>query len=199
MTKEINLSESAFTSPTEFDTVPIVYYRLRRPLKAGAQLPHMKMENIFYGAADDFQFSFTSNTTFSCYNNKEVLKAIVHSSDSKNNMLKEIYINSINSIASKDLWRKVEDFLINYPEQDKLKNLDDVLISKERDIKLHLDNKLVQLDEPLKKILKYLTFLDATNYSQVDTIIYILARYYGYGMKLYEKMSTRLIKNPSYD
>jgi hypothetical protein len=68
------------------------------------------------------------------------LKAIVHSSDSKNNMLKEIYLNSINQIASKDLWRKVEDFLVNYPDQDKLKNLDEIFISKEKDIKLHLEN-----------------------------------------------------------
>jgi hypothetical protein len=48
------LSENAFNNPTEFDVVPLVYYRLKRPLKAGAHLPQMKMEKIFYGVKDGF-------------------------------------------------------------------------------------------------------------------------------------------------
>jgi hypothetical protein len=40
-------------------------------------------------------------------------------------MLKEIYLNAVNNNMSRDLWRKTEDFMVNYEEQDKLKGFED--------------------------------------------------------------------------
>lgn len=68
-------------------------------------------------------------------------------------------------------------------------------MNKEKDIRLYLENNTQKLDDSLKEILSALSFVDTSNYSLVTTIFYFLSRYYEYGMKLYEKLSSRAIKN----
>ncbi len=42
ITKEpvyVKLSEEAFNEPTEFDLMPLVYFRMTKPIKKGSELP----------------------------------------------------------------------------------------------------------------------------------------------------------------
>lgn len=113
---EINLCEQAFYEPTEYDVTPVIYYRMTKPLKRGAVLPTIANDKIFYGTEQDFQFAFTTSTTLSHYNNKDIVKALVYCVDSKNQALREVYLSCILAAFPKDLWRKAEDFLVNYPD-----------------------------------------------------------------------------------
>lgn len=45
--KEINLCESSFMIATEFDYLPLVYYRISKPLKEGEKLPLIDLSQLF--------------------------------------------------------------------------------------------------------------------------------------------------------
>lgn len=49
----VNLSENAFLNPSIYDLNPLIYYRLRRPLKEDAELPLLDPA-IFYKESADY-------------------------------------------------------------------------------------------------------------------------------------------------
>mmetsp|Transcript_9491 Transcript_9491/g.9027 ORF Transcript_9491/g.9027 Transcript_9491/m.9027 type:complete len:147 (+) Transcript_9491:5771-6211(+) len=142
-----------------------------------------------------YSFALTASTSLVNYTNKDTLRALVYMGDCKNQMLKEVYQQIINGQFNKDTWRKVEELLIDYPEQEKLRSIEDLFTNKEKDIKNFLTDDKAHLEESLKKIVKAMPFLDHSNYAQVTAILFIMSKYYSYGMKLYEKFSERQVKS----
>ena len=45
--KIITLTEEDFHQPQEFDNIPLLYFRITKPLKAEAVLPHIDMNRLF--------------------------------------------------------------------------------------------------------------------------------------------------------
>jgi len=195
VTFEYNLCENSFLEPNEFDFLPVVYYRLTKPLKPKAVLPTIQPEKLFYNMGPSYSFALTASTSLVNYTNKDTLRALVYMGDCKNQMLKEVYQQIINGQFNKDTWRKVEELLIDYPEQEKLRSIEDLFTNKEKDIKNFLTDDKAHLEESLKKIVKAMPFLDHSNYAQVTAILFIMSKYYSYGMKLYEKFSERQVKS----
>ena len=50
--QKVNLCEAEFMKPSIFDINPLVYYRIKKPLKAGARLPRLDSINFFNESAD---------------------------------------------------------------------------------------------------------------------------------------------------
>ncbi len=50
--QKVNLSEGEFMKPSIFDLNPLVYYRIKKPLKEGARLPRLDSSNFFNESAD---------------------------------------------------------------------------------------------------------------------------------------------------
>lgn len=67
--KEIHLSEEAFAEPTEFDHMPLVYFRLTHPLKDGATLPLVDLTK-FHKKDGEFKFEYKVTTSRLFYNNR---------------------------------------------------------------------------------------------------------------------------------
>ena len=67
--KEIQLSEQAFSEPTTFDYLPLVYFRLTHPLKEGQKLPVADLSKL-YKKDSDFKFEFKVKSNFLYFTNK---------------------------------------------------------------------------------------------------------------------------------
>jgi hypothetical protein len=50
--QKLNLCETEFMNPSIFDINPLVYYRIKKPLKEGARLPIIDLTNFFNESAD---------------------------------------------------------------------------------------------------------------------------------------------------
>ena len=74
--KEINLSEDAFAQPTEFDILPLVYFRLAKPLKAGSTLPLIDLSKL-YTPNTDFKFELQLNAERRYFSNKQMVIDII--------------------------------------------------------------------------------------------------------------------------
>ena len=61
-----NLSESEYLHhTTQFDIHPLIYYRLRKPLKEGAKLPQIDLKQVYQQSNKfGFKFEVTPNLTF---------------------------------------------------------------------------------------------------------------------------------------
>jgi hypothetical protein len=50
--QKVNLCESEFMNPSIFDINPLVYYRIKKPLKEGARLPIIDLSDFYNESAD---------------------------------------------------------------------------------------------------------------------------------------------------
>jgi len=198
-TMELCLSEKAFYKPNEFDFIPTVFFRIRRPLLPKKSLPTINPDLIFYHEGPSFKYNLTAYTTLPHYSNKDTLKAMIYMGESKNTSLKDLYHFIIQGQFNREIWRKVEEFLVDFPEQEKLRSLDETFANKEKEIKAFLVDQNKALDEAMKKVVKAMPFLDENNFTQVSAILFIMTKYFSYGMKIYERLSNRQVKNQVYD
>jgi hypothetical protein len=72
--KEIHLSEEAFAQPTEFDHLPLVYFRISKPLIEGAVLPTVDLTKLFTIPTESpFKFEIRTYTSKYWFTNKQIL------------------------------------------------------------------------------------------------------------------------------
>ena len=66
--------------------------------------------------------------------------------------MKDVYLNIIAGNFNRDLWKKVEDFLCNYNDQERLKGIDETFMAKEKELKEFLSTG--QASKPIDDYLK---------------------------------------------
>jgi hypothetical protein len=70
-TKEVHLSEEAFASPIEIDHLPLVYFRVSKPLIEGAVLPKVDLSKLYTVNPDKlFKFDIRTYTSKQYFSNK---------------------------------------------------------------------------------------------------------------------------------
>jgi hypothetical protein len=70
---EINLSEDAFSAPTQFDHLPLPYLRFGSPLPADAKMPEPVDLTKLHSTETPSSFNITVKTSGLFYNNKKMI------------------------------------------------------------------------------------------------------------------------------
>ena len=77
----MNLSEEAFSEPTSFDHMPLVYFRFENPLKSDSPLPAVVDLTKLHERNESKEFSFDYRVALENINNRKFIMDLLFSID----------------------------------------------------------------------------------------------------------------------
>lgn len=190
--KEVHLSEQSFNEPTEFDFLPLVYFRLTHPLKEGQSLPLVDLSKLFV-TEGSFSFELKLQAVKVGYGNRQQVVALFK--DQEQDVFKKCFLSLLKNSETGFEKQVVESFAdIN---ENKLPTFERDFWDKKKEVlKFLKDGKSEDLSDDFKYMMSGLRkIITEDNFGQVHLALFKNAFYQKIAKKVLLRVSERPLKN----
>ena len=191
--KEVHLSESAFSEPTQFDHMPLVYFRVTAHLKEGVTLPLIDLSKLHPQPDSPMKFGYTITTQALFYNNRtKVLELLANSeaADKDKKALLQLFKANKHEKVVTQYYQDAKTLAIT-------QSIDTFLFDKKKEVLKYIRDKSEGgFDEEQKTIVEVLLSkgLSEENYAGVAAAFYESIQFFVIAKKMYMRISERGLK-----